>query len=149
MTLAERGREALDAPPTQRPVQVLFDELPQQPQEHLQLPVSGHPKIRRMADTMARDPAHWQTLSQWAAAFAMSERNPARLVVRETGLSFRRWRHQLQLIPGAADAGARTDGTANRPDARLRFNNRLYHHVQKGLGQTPGRYHASLAKPFR
>ncbi|PMC21207.1 AraC family transcriptional regulator, partial [Klebsiella aerogenes] len=33
----------------------LFDELPQQPQEHLQLPVSGHPKIRRMADTMARD----------------------------------------------------------------------------------------------
>ena len=65
MTLAERGREALDAPPTQRLVQVLFDELPQQPQEHLQLPVSGHPKIRRMADTMARDPAHWQTLSQW------------------------------------------------------------------------------------
>lgn len=28
----------------------------------------------------------------------MSERNLARLVVKETGLSFRRWRHQLQLI---------------------------------------------------
>jgi AraC-like DNA-binding protein len=47
---------------------------------------------------MAVDPARWQTLAQWAAEFAMSERNLARLVVRETGLSFRRWRHQLQLI---------------------------------------------------
>ncbi len=38
--------------------------------------------------------------------FAMSERNLARLVVKETGLSFRRWRHQLQLITALrADRG--------------------------------------------
>ncbi len=85
-------------PATARLVQVLFDELPRQPQEHLQLPVSNHPKIRQMVTMMAEDPARWQTLSQWAAVFAMSERNLARPVVRETGLSFRRWRHQLQLI---------------------------------------------------
>ncbi len=30
--------------------------------------------------------------------FAMSERNLARLIVKETGLSFRQWRQQLQLI---------------------------------------------------
>lgn len=28
----------------------------------------------------------------------MSERNLARLIVKETGLSFRQWRQQLQLI---------------------------------------------------
>lgn len=98
LTLAERGGESLAAPPLARLVQVLFDELPRQPQEHLQLPVSNHPKIRQMVTMMAEDPARWQTLSQWAAVFAMSERNLARTVVRETGLSFRRWRHQLQLI---------------------------------------------------
>jgi AraC-like DNA-binding protein len=38
-----------------------------------------------MVDLMAVDPARWQTLAQWAAEFAMSERNLARLVVRETG----------------------------------------------------------------
>ncbi|EPL8002788.1 AraC family transcriptional regulator [Klebsiella aerogenes] len=149
MTLAERGREALDAPPTQRLVQVLFDELPQQPQEHLQLPVSGHPKIRRMADTMARDPAHWQTLSQWAGAFAMSERNLARLVVRETGLSFRRWRHQLQLILALQMLvrGQTVQQTAQTLgyDSTTAFITMF----KKGLGQTPGRYHASLSKPFR
>ncbi|VDZ79344.1 transcriptional regulator [Salmonella bongori] len=79
-------------------IQVLFDELPQQPQEQLQLPVSAHPKIRQMVDTMAREPARWNTLGQWSRVFAMSERNLARLVVKETGLNFRRWRHQLQLI---------------------------------------------------
>ncbi len=66
------------APATARLVQVLFDELPRQPQEHLQLPVSNHPKIRQMVTMMAEDPARWQTLSQWAAVFAMSERNLAR-----------------------------------------------------------------------
>ncbi len=91
-------RRVAGRPATARLVQVLFDELPRQPQEHLQLPVSNHPKIRQMVTMMAEDPARWQTLSQWAAVFAMSERNLARLVVRETGLSFRRWRHQLQLI---------------------------------------------------
>ncbi len=40
-------------PATARLVQVLFDELPRQPQEHLQLPVSNHPKIRQMVTMMA------------------------------------------------------------------------------------------------
>ena len=33
---------------TRRLIQVLFDELPQQPQQQLHLPVSSHPKIRTM-----------------------------------------------------------------------------------------------------
>ncbi len=82
-----------------------------------------------MVTMMAEDPARWQTLSQWAAVFAMSERNLARLVVRETGLSFRRWRHQLQLILRAAAADPRADGAADGSGAGLRFHHRLHHHV--------------------
>ncbi|WP_374258772.1 AraC family transcriptional regulator [Yokenella regensburgei] len=98
LTLAERRGKALHSPETGRLISVLFDELPRQPQEHLQLPVSTHPKIRQMVDTMASEPGNGQTLTQWAGRFAMSERNLARLVVKETGMSFRRWRHQLQVI---------------------------------------------------
>lgn len=47
LAMAQRGRAWLGKPEMDRLVQVLFDELPQQPQEHLQLPVSGHAKIRR------------------------------------------------------------------------------------------------------
>ncbi len=98
MSLADKSREELRLAATSRLVDVLFDELPLQRQEHLQLPVSPHPKIRLMSEKMAEEPAAWQTLAQWASHLAMSERNLARLVVKETGLSFRRWRHQLQLI---------------------------------------------------
>lgn len=140
LSLAERDAAGREQPATRRLIQVLFDELPQQPQEQLQLPVSAHPKIRLMADTMAAEPAQWQTLAQWASRFAMSERTLARLVVKETGLSFRRWRHQLQLILAlqllvrgqAVQQVAQTLGY----DSTTAFITMF----RKGLGQTPGRY---------
>ncbi|EIQ75722.1 putative ARAC-type regulatory protein [Shigella flexneri 1235-66] len=44
---------------TRRLIQVLFDELPQQPQQQLHLPVSSHPKIRTMVEMMAKGPVEW------------------------------------------------------------------------------------------
>lgn len=145
LTLAERNDAERLLPATRRLIQVLFDELPQQPQQQLQLPVSAHPKIRLMAETMAAEPARWQTLAQWAGHFAMSERNLARLVVKETGLSFRRWRHQLQLILAlqqliqgqAVQQVAMTLGYESTTAFITMF--------RKGLGQTPGRYLNTLA----
>lgn len=145
LTLASKtaGQLRLDA--TSRLVGVLFDELPQQPQEQLQLPVSPHPKIRLMSETMAEEPAVWQTLTQWAQRFAMSERNLARLVVKETGLSFRRWRHQLQLIVALQllIGGKSVQQVAQSLgyDSTTAFITMF----KKGLGQTPARYVANLA----
>lgn len=72
--------------------------------------------------------------------FAMSERNLARLVVKETGLSFRRWRHQLQLILAlqALIAGRNVQQTAQMLgyDSTTAFITMF----KKGLGQTPGQY---------
>ncbi|HFZ8995966.1 TPA: helix-turn-helix transcriptional regulator [Citrobacter freundii] len=149
LTLAARTESQRREPVTQRLIQVLFDELPQQPQEQLQLPVSGHPKIRQMVDTMAREPAGWQTLSQWASVFAMSERNLARLVVKETGLSFRRWRHQLQLI---LSLQALVNGNSVQQVAQTLGYDSTTAFItmfKKGLGQTPGRYLAGLATASR
>ncbi|BBN73202.1 helix-turn-helix transcriptional regulator [Salmonella enterica] len=140
LSLARRTDPERAQMPTQRLIQVLFDELPQQPQEQLQLPVSGHPKIRQMVETMAQEPARWNTLGQWASVFAMSERNLARLIVKETGLSFRRWRHQLQLILAlqALIAGRNVQQTAQMLgyDSTTAFITMF----KKGLGQTPGQY---------
>ena len=148
LSLARRSDAQRAEPQTQRLTQVLFDELPQQPQEQMQLPVSAHPKIRRMVDTMAREPAQWQTLGQWASVFAMSERNLARLAVKETGLSFRCWRHQLQLILAlqALVGGQNVQQVAQLLgyDSTTAFITMF----KKGLGQTPGRYLAGLTTAF-
>lgn len=140
LSLSARLGNELKTEATQRLTRVLFDELPQQPQEQLQLPVSIHPKIRLMVETMAAEPAEWQTLGQWANRFAMSERNLARLVVKETGLSFRRWRHQLQLILALQMliGGQTVQQTAL--SLGYESTTAFITMFRKGLGQTPGRY---------
>ncbi|HHZ6533587.1 TPA: DNA-binding transcriptional regulator NimR, partial [Escherichia coli] len=50
LTLANRTTTQRAEPMTRRLIQVLFDELPQQPQQQLHLPVSSHPKIRTMVE---------------------------------------------------------------------------------------------------
>lgn len=127
-----------------RLVQVLFDELPSLPLAQLHLPVSTHPKIRTMVDFMAHHPQESRTLVQWASALAMSERNLSRLIVKETGLSYRRWRQQLQLIQALQMlvTGKRVDQVAQGLgyDSTTAFITMF----KKGLGQTPGRYLATL-----
>jgi len=149
LALAEERSPGHHEPATRRLVEVLFDELPCQPEEQLQLPVSSHPKIRLMSDTMAASPAEWQTLHQWAHHFAMSERNLARLVVSETGLSFRRWRHQLQLI--VALQGLIRGQSVQQVAQELGYDSTtaFITMFKKGLGQTPARYIASLATTSR
>ena len=146
LSLADKSRVQLHEPATARLVGVLFDELPLQPQEHLQLPVSPHPKIRLMSETMAKEPAAWQTLAQWASHFAMSERNLARLVVKETGLSFRRWRHQLQLIVALQLLISGTSVQQAAQSLGYDSTTAFITMFKKGLGQTPARYIASLTR---
>ncbi len=144
MTLATRSHRDRQEPATQRLVQVLFDELPRQPQMQLHLPVSPHPKIRQMVESMEQRPEQRQTLSEWAQIFAMSERNLARLVVKETGLSFRRWRQQLQLILAVrmliSGLPVQQVGQMLGYESITAFITMF----KKGLGQTPGRYLAAL-----
>ena len=143
LTLAERRDSR--RPQDLRLIQVLFDELPQQPQQHLQLPVSSHPKIRQMVETMTEEPT--LTLGQWAQRLAMSERNLTRMMVKETGLNFRRWRQQLQLI--LALQGLVRGQTVQQVAHGLGYDSTtaFITMFRKGLGQTPGRYLSSLASP--
>lgn len=146
LRLADYKPAQINSEPGQRLVQVLFDELPRQPQERLQLPVSGHPKLREMVSFMEVNPGSRRTLAQWAAILAMSERNLARLVVRETGLSYRRWRQQFQIIQALRllITGQKVQHVAQMLgyDSTTAFITMF----KKMLGMTPGRYLESLAE---
>lgn len=140
LTLAERRKAPCDTGETARLVQVLFDELPRQPVEQLQLPVSRHPKIRVMVEALAARPDDRRTLAAWAAQFAMSERNLARLVVKETGLNFRRWRQQLQLIVALRLLINGQQVTQVAQALGYDSTTAFITMFKKALGQTPGRY---------
>lgn len=145
--MIERLADAGDSYPLDshvaRLARVMLDELAEMPHERFNLPISAHAKIRAIADALTRDPSDRSTLAQWAKRVAMSERSLARLMIRETGLTFGRWRQQLHLIVALRElaSGATVQGVA----AELGYEsvNAFITMFQKALGTTPARYFSS------
>lgn len=142
--LADQGPVYPRSGPTARLVAVLLEQLAAAPVEQLHLPVSDHPKIRRVADALEADPADRTTLAQWAQRLAMSDRSLARLVRRETGLTFGRWRQQLHLIVALRHlaSGASVQQVAGHLgyDSVTAFITMF----KKALGKPPAQYFAAL-----
>ncbi|WP_144639654.1 AraC family transcriptional regulator [Bordetella genomosp. 13] len=142
--LADQGQAYAPDGPTARLAGVLVEQLGSMPVEQLHLPVSHHPKIRRIADVLARDPADRTTLAEWAGRLALSDRSLARLVQRETGLTFGRWRQQLHMIVAMQQLSA--GATVQQVAGNLGYDSvtAFITMFKKSTGQPPGRYFAAL-----
>lgn len=86
----EKGPEA-------RLVAVLLDRLQGLPASDIALPEPRDERLRRITDRLLLDPASDQTLAILAAEAALTERTAARLFLRETKMTFGRWRQQMRL----------------------------------------------------
>lgn len=125
-----------------RLVSVLLDEVAAAQVEDLHLPMPSDPRLRRIADQMMAAPAQRQDLAAWATQAGMSERTLMRLIDRETGMSFGRWRQQLSVVlavkwlaAGASIQKVAADlGYESAPSFVTMF--------RKALGASPGRYMA-------
>lgn len=125
-----------------RLVAVLLDEIATAQVEDLHLPMPTDARLRRIVDLMMASPAERGTLEVWAKQAGLSERTLARMIRRETGMSFGRWRQQLGvmlavkwLAGGASIQQAAGDlGYESVPSFVTMF--------RKALGTSPGRYMA-------
>lgn len=93
LTRADAPWTAADA----RAMQVLADEVVRAPGAPHGLALGRDPRLRRVTTALVADPGDRRTLPDWAATTGAAERTLARLFVRETGLSFARWRQRLQI----------------------------------------------------
>jgi len=123
-----------------RLARVTLDELAEMPRERFNLPISSHPRILAMADALTANPSDRSTLSQWAKRVAMSERSLARLMMRETGLTFGRWRQQLHLVIALRElaGGAPVQTVAGK--LGYESVNAFITMFKKALGSTPAQY---------
>lgn len=129
---------------TARVVDLLLELLVAAPVQQLHLPVSDHPKIRRMARALSKDPSDRTSLAQWSECLAMSERSLARLVTQETGLSFGRWRQQLHILVALRQLSE--GATVQQVAGNLGYDSvtAFITMFKKALGQPPGRYFSAL-----
>jgi AraC-like DNA-binding protein len=125
-----------------RLVAVLLDELASAEIENLHLPMPTDKRLRRIADLMIASPADRATMCVWAKRAGMSERTLARSIVRETGMSFGRWRQQLCIM--LAVKWLAEGSSIHQTAADLGYDSApsFVTMFRKTLGTSPGRYMA-------
>lgn len=126
---------------------VLLRELPRMAVQDLHLPLSPEPRLKRIASALADDPSDRSTLADWAHRVALSESSLARLIVKETGLTFGRWRQQLHLIVAIRELAS--GASVQRVSADLGYESvtAFITMFKKALGKPPAKYLTSVASP--
>lgn len=137
---------APDEPRGDRLAGMLLAELPLMPVQHLHLPISAEPRLRRITEALAGDPADRSTLAEWASRVALSESSLARLVVKETGLSFGRWRQQLHLIVAIRELASGASVQQVSGDLGYGSVTAFITMFKKALGKPPAKYLSSVAQ---
>lgn len=125
---------------------VLLAELPRMPVQQLHLPLSSEPRVKRIAAALAEDPADRSTLAEWANRVALSESSLARLVVRETGLTFGRWRQQLHLIIALRELASGASVQQVSADLGYESVTAFITMFKKALGKPPAKYLTRVAQ---
>ncbi len=119
---------------------LLLSALSKMPVEHLHLPLTEEPRLERIASALVEDPSDRSTVAQWAKRMALSENSLARLVQQETGMTFGRWRQQLQLIIAIRSLAA--GATVQRVSGDLGYESvsAFITMFKKALGVSPAKY---------
>ncbi len=81
-----------------RLMQLLLDEIVQLKALPLSLPFPSDPRLRIIHESIARQPDDDTTTHQWAQKLGVDPKTIQRLFLRETGLTFGKWRQQARLL---------------------------------------------------
>lgn len=127
-----------------RLVSVLLDELQAAPTEPLHLPIPTEPRLRRLVEMMLDDPSPRLTIDEWGARVGTSNRTLSRLFLRETGMSFGRWRQQLHVSLALRRLAAGDAVTTIALDLGYESISAFIAMFKRMLGTTPSRYFDEL-----
>jgi AraC-like DNA-binding protein len=137
----ERGPLRRDCAEDRRLVDFLLDQLRVLPVEPLELPMPTDPRALRIALHLRADPGATEPVHTLSRAAGASRRTLERLFLRETGMSFGRWRQQARLLH-AMRLLARGDAvTSIAMDVGYQSPSAFITAFSGVLGTTPGRYY--------
>jgi AraC-like DNA-binding protein len=125
---------------------ILLRELPHMAVQRLHLPLSPEPRLQRIAAKLAEDPADRSTQAEWADRVALSESSLARLIVKETGLTFGRWRQQLHLIVAIRELASGASVQQVSADLGYESVTAFITMFKKALGKPPAKYLSSVTQ---
>jgi len=133
--------------PDGRIVSVIFDELAAAPVEDLRLPIPGDPRLKKLTDLLIAAPADQATVAEWASRIALSERSLSRMLAKEVGMSFGRWRRQLHIILALRHLSAGQSVQAVAMDLGYESASSFVTMFRKMVGKPPSRYLLERRRP--
>lgn len=124
---------------------LLLEEIAAAPTGGLHLRMPTDARIRAVFQSMMENPANRGTVDSWAKRAGMSERTLARVISTETGMSFGRWRQQLNLL--LALQWMAQGATVQQVSSDLGYQSvgSFVTMFRKALGEPPARYMAQHA----
>lgn len=131
--------------PEGRLVQTMLDRLKVAPVERLHLPLPADARLRKIAEALITDPSDRATIGEWASRVAMGERTLSRLIMRETGMSFGRWRQQFQIMLALERLADGDPVQSVAFDLGYESVSAFITMFKKAFGQPPGQFLATRA----
>lgn len=119
---------------------VLLDQLSVAPVENLNFPMPADAKLRKIAAAMVADPSDRATIADWATRMAVAPRTLTRILQRETGMSFGRWRQQLHILIALQRLAQGASVQTVALDLGYEGASAFVTMFRKALGKPPARY---------
>jgi AraC-like DNA-binding protein len=126
--------------PDGRLASVLLDQLAAAPIEKLNFPMPTDPRLRKIAAAMMADPSDRATVDAWGRRMGIAPRTLTRVLQRETGMSFGRWRQQLHILVALQRLSEGASVQAVALDLGYVGASAFITMFRKALGKPPARY---------
>ena len=126
--------------PDGRIMAVILDQIRNLPVAPLHLPLPRDPRLKRLVEALAENPADGRTLEQWAGALGVSSRTLARRFRTELNMTYRSWRQHFRIIEAMKRLAKGEAVTRVALDVGFESQSAFITLFKKVLGQTPGRY---------
>jgi AraC-like DNA-binding protein/quercetin dioxygenase-like cupin family protein len=123
-----------------RVMALILDELRVLPVLPLNLPMPRDARLAKICRAMLDDPADTSTLSAWGKRIGASSRTLARGFLRETGLTFGRWRQQARLLEALSRLAQGQSVTTIALDLGYDSPSAFTSMFRRALGRTPSGY---------
>jgi AraC-like DNA-binding protein len=126
-----------------RVMALILDELRELQVLPLNLPMPREARLAKICRAILDDPANTLTLPAWGRRVGASSRTLARGFVRETGLSFGRWRQQARLLEALSRLAQGQSVTTIALDLGYESPSAFTSMFRRALGRTPSTYFAN------
>lgn len=150
--LRELILRAADAPtlynragPDGRLMRLILDEIRISRMLPLHLPIPTHPHLAGVCDRILRELHAPATLARLAGDAGMSKRTAERLFLRETGMTFMRWRQQARLLTALTRLAAGASAKSAAFEAGYSTQSAFTSMFKRSFGTTPAKYFAEAA----